>query len=169
MVACHNGKVLSFHLTTLAGNVKTTNFTDFNASTFSPSPSLPLLLPPQAVKDNQVMIVIGETGSGKTTQITQYLAEEGLCVRGKLGCTQPRRVAAMSVAKRVSEEFGCRLGQEVLRLLAPQLAPERVRLFLPSTHQRELSVEIVLSFIPRLLAPPTKSLGTRLDCSLLMF
>ena len=60
------------------------------------------------------MIVIGETGSGKTTQITQYLAEEGLCVRGKLGCTQPRRVAAMSVAKRVSEEFGCRLGQEVL-------------------------------------------------------
>ena len=59
------------------------------------------------------MIVIGETGSGKTTQITQYLAEEGFCVRGKIGCTQPRRVAAMSVAKRVSEEFGCRLGQEV--------------------------------------------------------
>ena len=67
----------------------------------------------QAVRDNQVLIVIGETGSGKTTQITQYLAEEGFCVRGKLGCTQPRRVAAMSVAKRVSEEFGCRLGQEV--------------------------------------------------------
>lgn len=67
----------------------------------------------QAVKDNQILIVIGETGSGKTTQITQYLAEEGLCVRGMLGCTQPRRVAAMSVAKRVSEEFGCRLGQEV--------------------------------------------------------
>ena len=67
----------------------------------------------QAVKDNQILIVIGETGSGKTTQITQYLAEEGFCVRGKIGCTQPRRVAAMSVAKRVSEEFGCRLGQEV--------------------------------------------------------
>ena len=57
--------------------------------------------------------MIGETGSGKTTQITQYMAEEGLAVRGKIGCTQPRRVAAMSVAKRVSEEFGCRLGQEV--------------------------------------------------------
>ena len=70
----------------------------------------------QAVKDNQILIVIGETGSGKTTQITQYLAEEGLCVRGLLGCTQPRRVAAMSVAKRVSEEFGCRLGQEVRHL-----------------------------------------------------
>ena len=67
----------------------------------------------QAVHDNQVLIVIGETGSGKTTQITQYLAEAGFCVRGKLGCTQPRRVAAMSVAKRVAEEFGCRLGQEV--------------------------------------------------------
>jgi len=60
-----------------------------------------------------MLIVIGETGSGKTTQITQYLAEAGYTVKGKIGCTQPRRVAAMSVAKRVSEEFGCRLGQEV--------------------------------------------------------
>ena len=67
----------------------------------------------QAVLDNQILVVIGETGSGKTTQITQYLAEAGYTVRGKIGCTQPRRVAAMSVAKRVSEEFGCRLGQEV--------------------------------------------------------
>ena len=45
--------------------------------------------------------------------MTQYLAEEGFTEMGKIGCTQPRRVAAMSVAKRVSEEFGCRLGQEV--------------------------------------------------------
>ena len=45
--------------------------------------------------------------------MTQYLAEEGFADRGKIGCTQPRRVAAMSVAKRVSEEVGCRLGQEV--------------------------------------------------------
>ncbi|XP_061186085.1 ATP-dependent RNA helicase DHX8-like [Saccostrea echinata] len=67
----------------------------------------------KAVTDNQVLIVIGETGSGKTTQITQYLAEAGYTTSGKIGCTQPRRVAAMSVAKRVSEEFGCRLGQEV--------------------------------------------------------
>uniref|UniRef100_A0A8C4NFX4 ATP-dependent RNA helicase DHX8 n=1 Tax=Eptatretus burgeri TaxID=7764 RepID=A0A8C4NFX4_EPTBU len=69
----------------------------------------------QAVNDNQILIVIGETGSGKTTQITQYLAEAGYTARGKIGCTQPRRVAAMSVAKRVSEEFGCCLGQEVTR------------------------------------------------------
>ncbi|KAL3314073.1 ATP-dependent RNA helicase dhx8, partial [Cichlidogyrus casuarinus] len=67
----------------------------------------------QAVNDNKVLVVIGETGSGKTTQITQYLAEAGYTNTGRVGCTQPRRVAAMSVAKRVSEEFGCRLGQEV--------------------------------------------------------
>lgn len=67
----------------------------------------------KAVTENQILIVIGETGSGKTTQITQYLAEAGFTSRGKIGCTQPRRVAAMSVAKRVAEEFGCRLGQEV--------------------------------------------------------
>jgi ATP-dependent RNA helicase DHX8/PRP22 len=45
--------------------------------------------------------------------MTQYLAEEGFANRGKIGCTQPRRVAAMSVAKRVAEEVGCRLGEEV--------------------------------------------------------
>lgn len=67
----------------------------------------------KAVTDNQILIVIGETGSGKTTQITQYLAEAGFTTRGKIGCTQPRRVSAMSVAKRVAEEFGCCLGQEV--------------------------------------------------------
>lgn len=45
--------------------------------------------------------------------MTQYLAEEGFADRGKIGCTQPRRVAAVSVAKRVAEEVGCRVGQEV--------------------------------------------------------
>ena len=67
----------------------------------------------RAINDNQILIVVGETGSGKTTQMTQYIAEAGFTMRGKIGCTQPRRVAAMSVAKRVAEEFGCRLGQEV--------------------------------------------------------
>ena len=67
-----------------------------------------------AINDNQVLVVIGETGSGKTTQMTQYLAEMGYCKNGLMvGCTQPRRVAAMSVAKRVAEEWGCELGQEV--------------------------------------------------------
>ena len=67
----------------------------------------------QAVNENQILVVIGETGSGKTTQMTQYLAEAGYTSRGRIGCTQPRRVAAMSVAKRVAEEYGCRLGEEV--------------------------------------------------------
>ena len=67
----------------------------------------------QAIEENQIMVVVGETGSGKTTQMTQYLAESGFTSRGIIGCTQPRRVAAMSVAKRVAEEVGCRLGQEV--------------------------------------------------------
>ncbi|XP_026191219.1 ATP-dependent RNA helicase DHX8 [Cyclospora cayetanensis] len=68
----------------------------------------------KAITENQVLVVIGETGSGKTTQMTQYMAEAGFVSPGRLiGCTQPRRVAAMSVAKRVAEEFGCRLGQEV--------------------------------------------------------
>ncbi|KAG7544372.1 hypothetical protein FFLO_03251 [Filobasidium floriforme] len=67
----------------------------------------------QAVRDNQILIVVGDTGSGKTTQMTQYLAEEGFAERGKIGCTQPRRVAAVSVAKRVAEEVGCRVGTEV--------------------------------------------------------
>ena len=90
-----------------------------------------------------LQVVVGETGSGKTTQMTQYMVEAGLARRGKIGCTQPRwgalvhcdldfaiclqcaqlfsnsksvafrRVAAMSVAKRVAEEFGCKLGAEV--------------------------------------------------------
>lgn len=66
-----------------------------------------------AVNENQLMIVVGDTGSGKTTQLTQYLAEGGFADNGIIGCTQPRRVAAMSVAKRVAEEVGCKLGQEV--------------------------------------------------------
>ncbi|KYQ89599.1 DEAD/DEAH box helicase [Tieghemostelium lacteum] len=67
----------------------------------------------QAVNDYQVLIIVGETGSGKTTQIPQYLHEAGYTKRGKVGCTQPRRVAAMSVAARVADEMSCKLGQEV--------------------------------------------------------
>uniref|UniRef100_A0A8R1XW19 RNA helicase n=1 Tax=Onchocerca volvulus TaxID=6282 RepID=A0A8R1XW19_ONCVO len=67
----------------------------------------------EAIAAQNILIVIGETGSGKTTQITQYMVEVGYAARGRIGCTQPRRVAAMSVAKRVAEEMGCRLGSEV--------------------------------------------------------
>ncbi|KAH6765458.1 RNA helicase family protein [Perilla frutescens var. hirtella] len=67
----------------------------------------------KAVNDHQVIVIVGETGSGKTTQIPQYLHEAGYSQRGKIGCTQPRRVAAMSVAARVSQEMGVKLGHEV--------------------------------------------------------
>ncbi|KAI9321550.1 P-loop containing nucleoside triphosphate hydrolase protein [Dichotomocladium elegans] len=67
----------------------------------------------QVVRDNQVVIIVGETGSGKTTQLTQYLHEDGYTRYGKISCTQPRRVAAMSVAKRVAEEVGTKLGDLV--------------------------------------------------------
>jgi len=62
----------------------------------------------------QVLIIEGETGSGKTTQIPQYLYESGFADDGKIiGCTQPRRVAAMSVAARVAHEMAVKLGNEV--------------------------------------------------------
>ena len=67
----------------------------------------------QTIRENQVVVVVGETGSGKTTQMTQYLHEAGYTTFGMIGCTQPRRVAAMSVAKRVSEEMGVDLGRDV--------------------------------------------------------
>eukprot|EP00403_Amphidinium_massartii_P006124 CAMPEP_0178378190 /NCGR_PEP_ID=MMETSP0689_2-20121128/4302_1 /TAXON_ID=160604 /ORGANISM="Amphidinium massartii, Strain CS-259" /LENGTH=1033 /DNA_ID=CAMNT_0019998259 /DNA_START=10 /DNA_END=3111 /DNA_ORIENTATION=+ len=67
----------------------------------------------EAVRDYQVIVVVGETGSGKTTQLPQYLHEVGYTKIGKIGCTQPRRVAAMSVAARVAKELGCKVGHEV--------------------------------------------------------
>ena len=68
----------------------------------------------KAISEYQVLIIVGETGSGKTTQIPQYLHEAGYTKDGlKIGCTQPRRVAAMSVAARVAEEMGVKVGNEV--------------------------------------------------------
>ncbi|KAF5874719.1 putative atp-dependent rna helicase dhx8 protein [Botrytis fragariae] len=67
-----------------------------------------------ALDQFQTIILVGETGSGKTTQLPQYLHEAGYTKDGmKIGVTQPRRVAAMSVAQRVSEEMGCKIGNEV--------------------------------------------------------
>ena len=65
------------------------------------------------IRDNKVVIIVGETGSGKTTQLTQYLYESGYAKYGIIGCTQPRRVAAVCVAKRVSEEMNTNLGDIV--------------------------------------------------------
>lgn len=65
------------------------------------------------IRENAVVVVVGETGSGKTTQLTQYLADEGYIRNGMIGCTQPRRVAAISVAKRVADEMNVKLGEVV--------------------------------------------------------
>ncbi|KAG6157538.1 hypothetical protein E4U37_007202 [Claviceps purpurea] len=68
----------------------------------------------EALEQYQILVIVGETGSGKTTQLPQYLHEAGYTKNGmKVGCTQPRRVAAMSVAARVAEEVGVKVGNEV--------------------------------------------------------
>mmetsp|Transcript_14130 Transcript_14130/g.44549 ORF Transcript_14130/g.44549 Transcript_14130/m.44549 type:complete len:723 (+) Transcript_14130:10-2178(+) len=67
-----------------------------------------------AVKQHQTVVVEGETGSGKTTQIPQFLVSAGYCGGGRsIACTQPRRVAAMSIAQRVADEMDVVLGEEV--------------------------------------------------------
>ena len=60
--------------------------------------------------ENNVIIIVGETGSGKTTQLTQIFYESGYAKNGMIACTQPRRVAAVSVAKRVAEEMKVEIG-----------------------------------------------------------
>ena len=65
------------------------------------------------LEENQVVLLVGQTGSGKTTQIPQFVLDAGYSERGLIACTQPRRVAAMSVAARVADELDVKLGQQV--------------------------------------------------------
>ncbi|XP_072168143.1 probable ATP-dependent RNA helicase DHX40 [Diadema setosum] len=67
----------------------------------------------KSITDSRSLVVVGETGSGKTTQLPQFLYDSGFSKHGVIGVTQPRRVAAMSVAARVAEEMGCRVGDRV--------------------------------------------------------
>lgn len=125
---------------------------------------------------NQIVVIVGETGSGKTTQLPQYLYEAGYCSKdGKkymVGCTQPRRVAATSVAARVAEEMNVKLGQEVgysirfedetsektvvkyltdgtlLReFLSDPLLSNYSALVIDEAHERTISTEILLSLL----------------------
>jgi len=66
-----------------------------------------------AVRTHQVVIISGETGSGKSTQIPKICLEAGRGISGKIGCTQPRRIAASSISRRIAEELGEELGRSV--------------------------------------------------------
>ncbi|KAK5112646.1 hypothetical protein LTR62_003962 [Meristemomyces frigidus] len=103
----------------------------------------------EAVRQYQLMIVVGDTGSGKTTQLTQYLAEDGYGNNGlMIGCTQPRRVAAMSVAQRVSDEVGCRLGEEVgytIRFEDKTSDRTRIKYMTDGIMQREILLDPEMS------------------------
>ncbi|GMH27685.1 hypothetical protein Nepgr_029528 [Nepenthes gracilis] len=131
----------------------------------------------QVIRENQVVVVVGETGSGKTTQLTQYLNEDGYTSYGIVGCTQPRRVAAMSVAKRVSEEMETELGDKVgyairfedvtgpntvikymtdgvlLRetLKDPELEKYRV-IVMDEAHERSLSTDVLFGILKKVVA-----------------
>lgn len=101
-----------------------------------------------AVQDYQLLIVVGDTGSGKTTQLTQYLAEGGFANQGMIGCTQPRRVAAMSVAQRVADEVGCRLGEEVgytIRFEDKSNQNTKIKYMTDGILQREILLDSTLS------------------------
>ena len=67
----------------------------------------------QSIKMNQVTLICGDTGCGKTTQVPQYIYEENLHNNKIIGVTQPRRIAAMTVSKRVADEFGCNYGETI--------------------------------------------------------
>ncbi|CAN1313420.1 Probable pre-mRNA-splicing factor ATP-dependent RNA helicase DEAH4 [Linum perenne] len=129
----------------------------------------------RTVEDNRVVVVIGETGSGKSTQLSQMLHRHGYSKTGIIGVTQPRRVAAVSVARRVAQEMGVKLGEEVgyairfedrtsdltrikyltdgvlLResLSDPELSQYSV-IILDEAHERSLNTDILLGLVKRL-------------------
>ena len=80
-------------------------------------PALPILLKKEeivaAVRKHPVVVITGETGSGKTTQIPKMCLEAGRGLAGLIGCTQPRRIAATTVARRIAEEMGEEVGHSV--------------------------------------------------------
>ncbi|QPG97501.1 hypothetical protein C2857_006418 [Epichloe festucae Fl1] len=96
-----------------------------------------------------VTIVIGQTGSGKTTQIPQYLEKAGWCADGKIiGITQPRRVAATTVALRVADELGCEVGKEVgysIRFEDVTSSATRIKFLTDGLLIREALVDPLLS------------------------
>ena len=129
-----------------------------------------------AIEKNQVVIVAGETGSGKTTQLPKICLELGLGVKGLIGHTQPRRLAARTVAERIAEELDTALGEAVgyqVRftdhssdstlvkvmtdgILLNELARDRMlrrydTLIIDEAHERSLNIDFILGYLKRLL------------------
>ncbi|MFG0329067.1 MAG: ATP-dependent RNA helicase HrpA [Phycisphaerales bacterium] len=129
-----------------------------------------------AIRDHQVVVVCGETGSGKTTQLPKICLELGRGVRGMIGHTQPRRVAARTVSARIAEELGVALGREVgfkVRfgdqtsdrtfvklmtdgmLLAETQHDRRLlqydTLIIDEAHERSLNIDFLLGYVKKLL------------------
>ncbi len=129
-----------------------------------------------AIRDNQVVIVAGETGSGKTTQLPKICLELGRGVHGLIGHTQPRRIAARSVAERIAEELGTELGSTVgyqVRftdrsssdtlvklmtdgILLNELQHDRMlsaydTLIIDEAHERSLNIDFIIGYLKQLL------------------
>jgi ATP-dependent helicase HrpA len=129
-----------------------------------------------ALRDNQVVVVAGETGSGKTTQLPKIALELGRGVRGRIGHTQPRRIAARSVAERIAEELDSPLGEAVgftMRfsdqvgdstvvklmtdgVLLAEIARDRLlrqydTIILDEAHERSLNIDFLLGYLAQLL------------------
>ncbi|KAL2457832.1 RNA helicase family protein [Forsythia ovata] len=130
----------------------------------------------ETVENNPVVVIIGETGSGKSTQLSQILHRRGFTKSGTIAVTQPRRVAAVSVSRRVAQELGVTLGEEVgyairfedrtsektlikyltdgvlLResLSNPELNQYSV-IILDEAHERSLNTDILLGLMKRLI------------------
>jgi ATP-dependent helicase HrpA len=130
----------------------------------------------QAIRDHQVVVIAGETGSGKTTQIPKICLELGRGVDGQIGHTQPRRLAARTVAERIAEELGSPLGEAVgyqVRftdvsardtlvklmtdgILLNELARDRDlrrydTLIIDEAHERSLNIDFILGCLRQLL------------------
>ncbi|KAJ5811837.1 hypothetical protein N7474_008138 [Penicillium riverlandense] len=125
----------------------------FIPALYKPAVLLPIARHKQSlqylVETYPVTIVVGQTGSGKTTQLPQYLDQAGWCQYGKaIAVTQPRRVAATTVAKRVAEEMRCKVGEEVgysIRFEDLTSAATRIKFLTDGMLLREALVDPLLS------------------------
>lgn len=131
----------------------------------------------EAIRDHQVVIVAGETGSGKTTQIPKICMELGRGVRGMIGHTQPRRIAARTVAERIAEELNTPLGEAVgwkvrftdqvnqdatfVKLMTDGILLAEIQtdrellaydtIIIDEAHERSLNIDFLLGYLARLL------------------